>query len=120
MKKKMICISCPQGCLLEVETDGSRVISLSGNKCLKGEVYAKQEIESPTRMLTSTVLTKGLDLKLVPVRTSAPIPKGKIFEAMVEVRKIKLDHPVKADEVITPNFLGLGVDLIATRSVTRP
>lgn len=118
MIKKMTCIACPNGCQLEVDEEGGRVIKVTGNKCEKGEVYAKQEIENPTRVLSSTVLAKGLDLKLVPVRTNKPIPKARIFEAMAEIRKIKLDKPVKAGDVIVKNFLGLDADLIAARTAS--
>ena len=116
--KKLTCIACPNGCQLEVDVEGGRVIKVTGNKCEKGEVYAKQEIENPMRVLSSTVLAKGLNLKLVPVRTNKPIPKARIFEAMAEIRKIKLDKPVKAGEVVVKNFLGLDVDLIAAREAS--
>jgi len=116
MIKKITCIECPVGCQLEVETDGSYVIKVTGNKCEKGPVYAKQEIENPMRILTSVVLAEGLDLKTVPVRTSKPIPKAKLVEAMAAVKKIKLTAPVKVGDTIAANFLGLGVDLVSTRN----
>ena len=116
MIKKMTCIACPNGCQLEVDEAGGRVIKVTGNKCEKGEVYAKQEIENPMRVLSSAVLATGLNLKMVPVRTNKPIPKGRIFEAMAEIRKIKLDKPVKAGDVVVKNFLGLDADLIAARA----
>ena len=116
MLKHLTCIACPNGCQLEVDEEGGRVIKVTGNKCEKGEVYAKQEIENPMRVLSSTVLAKGLNLKLVPVRTNKPIPKARIFEAMAEIRKIKLDKPVKAGDVIVKNFFGLDADLIAARA----
>jgi len=115
MIKKITCIECPIGCQLEVETDGQYVIKVTGNKCEKGPAYAKQEIENPMRVLTSTVLTKGLDIKMVPVRTSQPIPKAKLLEAMAEIKKLRATKPVLINTVIASNFLGLGVDLIATR-----
>jgi CxxC motif-containing protein len=71
------------------------------------------------RVLSSTVLAKGLELKLVPVRTSKPIPKDRLFEGIAEIRKLKLDRPVKAGEVIVKSFLGLDADLIAARTVNR-
>lgn len=114
--RKLTCIACPNGCQLEVDEEGGRVIKVTGNKCEKGEVYAKQEIENPMRVISSTVLAKGLHLKMVPVKTNKPIPKGMIFEAMAEIRKIKLDRPVKVGDVIVKNFLGLDVDLIAARA----
>lgn len=116
MIKKMTCIECPQGCLLEVDIEGGHVIKLSGHKCAKGEIYAKQEIENPERILTSTVLTHGLPVKMLSVRTSRPIPKAKLFEAMKEIKKIRLSKPVKVGDIIVKDLLGLGADLIATRS----
>lgn len=117
MIRKLICIECPKGCLLSVEVEGGRFLEVRGNDCLKGEAYAKSEIENPMRILTSTVVTRGLPLKMIPVRTDRPIPKGKIIEAMEEIRKLKLSNPVRVGDVIVENFLGLGVDLIATREI---
>ncbi|MFA6169647.1 MAG: DUF1667 domain-containing protein [Candidatus Margulisiibacteriota bacterium] len=111
---RMTCIECPVGCQLEVDVEGGYVVKITGNKCEKGPLYAKQEVENPARILATTVLAKGLDLKMVPVRTSRPIPKAKLLAAMAEVKKIKLDHPVKVGDVIVKSFLG-EADLIATR-----
>ncbi len=117
MIKKITCIACPQGCPLTVEIEQGRVSKVGGNKCPKGEEYAKQEIENPQRILTSAILTQGLHLKMAPVRTNKPIPKNKIFAAMSEIKKLRLDRPVRVEEVIIEDFMKLGVDLIATRTV---
>lgn len=118
MIKKMTCIECPKGCLLSIDIENCRVIKVSGNECPKGEAYAVQEIENPTRILTSAVLTEGLSLKMVPVRTDKPIPKSKLMEAMGEIKNIRLKSPVKSGSVIVENFLNLGVDLLSTRNVS--
>jgi CxxC motif-containing protein len=118
MLRKLTCIECPVGCQLEIDEEGGRVIKMTGNKCEKGEAYAKQEIENPLRVLTTTVVTDDLDLKLVPVRTNKPISKARLLEAMAAIRKIKLNRPVKAGEIIVKNFLELDADLIATRSAS--
>jgi CxxC motif-containing protein len=118
MIKKLTCIECPQGCQLEVGIENSSVVSVTGQKCKKGDVYAKQEIENPMRTLASTVLTKGLNLKMVPVKTNRPIPKARQMEAMEAVKKIRLSRRVKVGDVIIDNLLGLGVDLISTRDAT--
>lgn len=115
MIRKITCIECPVGCQLEIDEEGGHVIKITGNKCEKGVSYATQEIENPMRVLTSTVLARGLGMKMVPVRTDKPIPKDKLFAAIQEIRKIRLDHPVKAGEVIAKDLLGLGADLVATR-----
>jgi CxxC motif-containing protein len=116
MQKKITCIACPVGCRLTIELENNQFKSVSGNKCDKGKTYAQQEIENPTRTLSSTIRTVGLELKMLPVRTAKPIPKSQLFPAMEEIRNLSCSHPVKAGEIIQKNFLGLGVDLIATRS----
>lgn len=119
MERIMTCIECPKGCRLTVDVEGAGVISVAGQGCPRGDKYAKQEVEAPMRTLTSAVLTKGLELKMLPVRTSKPIPKPKLFEAMEAVKRITLTSPVKTGSVIVENFLGLGVDLTATRELDR-
>lgn len=119
MIKKLTCIECPQGCALLVEVENSKVIKVTGHKCPKGEEYSQDEIENPVRLLTSTVLTKGSALKLLPVRTDKPIPKSRIFEAIKEIRKITVQHTVKVGDVIIQNFMGLAVNLIATRELNK-
>ncbi|MCX5668160.1 MAG: DUF1667 domain-containing protein [Candidatus Omnitrophica bacterium] len=118
MTKKLTCVECPKGCLLSIDVENCRVVRVSGSECPKGEKYAIQEIENPARILTSAVLAQGLSLKMVPVRTDKPIPKSKIMEAMGEIKKIRLKSPVKAGFVIVENFLGLSVNLLATRSIS--
>ncbi len=115
MIKKITCIECPKGCALSVDIENCRVVKVSGDECPKGEKYAVSEIESPMRILTSTVSTEGLPLKMVPVRTDKAIPKAMILSAMGEVKKIRLKRHVKPGDIIAPNFLGLSTNLIATR-----
>ncbi|MDD5383043.1 MAG: DUF1667 domain-containing protein [Candidatus Margulisbacteria bacterium] len=115
MIRKMTCIDCPVGCQLEVEVEGGQVIKVTGNKCEKGLTYARQEVERPLRILTTTVLTSGLNVKMVPVRTNKPIPKDRLLAAMAAVRQVRLDHPVKVGETIVKDILNLDTDLIATR-----
>ncbi len=118
MIKQFTCIECPKGCLLSVTVDNGTVTNVSGNSCPKGEAYAKSEIENPVRILTSSVLAQGLSLKMIPVKTDKPIPKTKLFEAMSEIRKIIITQPVLHGAIIVKNFLGLGVNLVATREST--
>lgn len=116
-KKKLTCIECPKSCELSVDIENCRVIKVDGAECPKGEKYAVSEIENPERVLASTVPGKGLDVKMIPVRTDKPLPKARIMEAMAEIKRIKLTEPVKIGEIIAENLLGLGVNLIATRDV---
>ncbi|MBL7069242.1 MAG: DUF1667 domain-containing protein [Candidatus Omnitrophica bacterium] len=115
MIRKVTCIDCPKGCVLSVGVEGRKVVKITGNECPKGEEYAVSEIEDPTRILTSTVLAEGFSLRMVPVRTDRPIPKGDIKRAMKEIKRIRISEPVRIGDIIIEDFLRLGVDLIATR-----
>lgn len=119
MKRLMTCIECPKGCRLTIESDGSRVIEVTGQECKRGGKYARQEIEAPMRTLTTSVLTRGLELKMLPVRSSKPVPKDKLFPAMDAVKRIVVTSPVKAGAVVVSDFLGLGVDLLACRELNK-
>lgn len=102
-----------------VTVENDKAVKTEGNKCPKGEKYAVREIENPVRILTSTVLTYGLSLKMVPVRTDRPIPKSMIAEAMKIVKSVRIDNPVQTGDVIVENFLNLNINLIATRSIEK-
>lgn len=115
MSKNLTCIECPKSCPLIVDIENCRLVKLSGNQCKVGESYAIAEIENPMRIFTSTVLSDGLSLKMIPVRTDKPIEKAKLLEAMAEIKKIIVEKPLKVGDAIVSNFLGLGVNLIATR-----
>ena len=101
--------------MLSVDIEKSRVIEVNGNECPTGQTYAVSEIENPLRILTSTILAEGLDLKMVPVRTDRPIPKFKMLEAMNKIKSMRIKKSVRQGEVIAENFLALDVNLIVTR-----
>src|SRR3989338_7443859 len=119
MIRNLTCIECPKSCALSVDIENCRVVKVSGEKCPKGKDYAVSEVENPQRVLTSTVVVAAhcaaTTLKMIPVGTEKPIPKERILEAAGEIRKIKLERPVKMGEVIARNLLGLGVNLVAAR-----
>ena len=120
MIKKMICIECPKSCELSVNIEGSNVTGVMGAKCPKGTAYAAAEVRDPVRILTATVVSEALALKMIPVRTNKPIPKKYILKAMEELRKIKVKAPVRTGDVIVGDLLGLGVKVVATRDSGRP
>ena len=117
MNRRMTCIECPVSCSLSVDVEKGRVSKVEGNKCPKGEAYAASEVENPQRILTSAVMAKGLSFKMVPVRTDKPIPKARLREGMEVVKKICILSPVRSGDVVRAHFLGLDVNLVATRDV---
>ena len=43
--RELICIMCPKGCRLTVDDD----LNVSGNSCVRGVTYGKQEVTDPRR-----------------------------------------------------------------------
>ena len=120
MNTKIItCVTCPVGCELTIKHEDKKLISVSGNDCKRGEKYASDEITNPRRTLTSTVILNinGEKAKFLPVKTDKPISKEKIFEAMREINKIKINKPVKMGDILYPDFTESGINLVAGRDV---
>ena len=114
--QKLICIGCPLGCSLTVSIEGED-ISVSGNTCTRGEVYAKKEVTGPMRVVTSSVRVKNGSIPRVSVKTEKDIPKAKIFECMSEIRKLEVEAPIRIGDVMIENCAGTGVALVATKNV---
>ncbi|WP_461248747.1 DUF1667 domain-containing protein [Treponema sp. R6D11] len=78
--RNLTCIVCPIGCSLTVNEDAGGNLSVTGNRCLRGELYAKEEVRAPKRTVTATCQIDGLIdkdeafVKRVPVKTASPLP----------------------------------------------
>lgn len=122
-EEQMTCIICPMGCSMEVriEHDGleKRVLSVRDNGCPRGEQYAFKEVRHPTRTLTTTVAVKNGEAPLVPVKTSAEIPKQLLFSAMEILRRIVIDAPVSCGQIIIKDLLGTSVAVTACADVEK-
>ncbi len=117
MNKELTCIVCPIGCHLTAELDeGGRVLSVSGNTCPRGKVYAENELTHPTRTLTTTVKVSNRPGCMLPVKTAAPISKDKLFEAMDAIRGITVEAPIATGHVVLAGLVGES-DLIAAGSI---
>lgn len=113
-KINMTCIMCPVGCGLTIEKNGSK-ISVSGNNCIRGEQYAKEEIVSPKRIVTALVKT---NTGVLPVKTTKAVPKNLIFKVVEEINKITLKKG-KIGDIILRNVLDSGADVIITGNPTK-
>lgn len=110
---ELICIVCPRGCRLNVDQD----LNVTGNFCKRGIIYGKSEVTNPTRTVTSTVKIDSKITTRLSVITSKPIPKEKIFEVMDLINQVVVKPPIKVRDVIIPNILNLGIDIVATRNI---
>ena len=108
-RRELICIGCPLGCSLTVSMEGAEVVSVTGNTCKRGDVYARKEVTNPTRIVTSTVK--------VSVKTKEDVPKEKIFDCMRALKDVTVQAPVHIGDVVLKNVAGTGVDMVATKNV---
>jgi CxxC motif-containing protein len=115
-KTSLLCITCPKGCTLEVTSEGEDIVSIKPG-CKRGHDYAHREMVDPRRMVATTVRVKGGIHPLLPVYTSAPFPKNRINDLLVELRKVEMTAPVKMEEIIIENILGYEINIIASRDL---
>lgn len=117
------CTTCPSECLLTVEVERSadgtvaEVRSVTGNSCPRGDTFAHQELTCPMCVLTTTVAVSGGDEALLPVRTAEAIPLALHAQAMDLIRGLVVDAPIRMSDVVLPNLLDTGTDLIASMEI---
>ena len=113
MVRELTCITCPMGCHLVVTLEEGKVVSVTGNTCPRGAVYAENECTHPMRTVTSTVRTvSGL---LCAVETDNVIPKEKMFECMRLINGLRIETPVHIGDVLIPDVFGANV--VATENI---
>lgn len=114
MEKEFTCIICPRGCRLTIDDE----LNVKGNLCPRGKAYAISEVTNPTRTITSSIRVNNRENLLVSVKTSAPVPKGKIFEVMDAINKLSCSAPTKIGQIIKKDIASIsGVDIIITKEI---
>jgi len=114
----MICINCPIGCTLVISGAGEHM-TIAGNQCPLGIKYAKEELTNPTRNFASSIPVAGGDMSMLSVKTNKPISKKRIMDAIKIIKEQKITAPVRVGDVIVPNILDTGVDIVATRNIPK-
>lgn len=112
--RTLICIGCPNGCLVTVDKNPDGSLSITGNTCKKGEEYARNEVTAPKRTVTSIVRVSGGKNPVVSVKTKEEIPKEKIAACMEEINRTVLKAPVSLGQVVIADVADTGVDIVAT------
>lgn len=108
---KTICINCPLGCPLEI-TEHNGQITVKGNTCNRGRDYGISEYTRPVR--TVTTLVRSTDGRVFSVKTSAPVPKDRVFDILERMREIVVPADSAIGDTAEENALGLSVDIIVT------
>jgi CxxC motif-containing protein len=125
MSESLTCITCPLGCLLDVEREEDGELRVSGNRCPRGAVYAREEFLSPRRTVTATCRLRlpsvtgaeALSTRRLPCRTRTAFPRERVGELLAAIYSLELSLPVQSGQILIKDALGLGIDVIATRSL---
>ena len=112
MKRELTCIVCPKGCQLTVTKDADGSIKVTGQTCKRGEGYAISECTHPMRTLTTTAPLEGGGV--IPVKTSAPVPKEMLFKCMELINDTVVPKDAPIGFTVIKNILGSGADVITT------
>lgn len=126
--REIICTVCPVGCKIEVTLGNDGELLIKGNRCKRGYQYARDEVVSPKRTLTTTMLLKlpgtfkktGFPVNttsehIIGVKSSKPVLLNRIAGIMEIIRNTVIDHPVIEGEVVIPGIDGTDADIIVTR-----
>ena len=109
----LTCIVCPRGCQLKVTlAQSGEVVSVEGNICKRGAVYAEAECTHPVRTVTTTV--RCADGEVVAVKTATTVPKEKMFEVMKQINATVAPSRISIGDVIIADVAGTGVSVVAT------
>lgn len=102
MVKTLTCIECPIGCEVEVTVEDGKAVSVKGNGCPRGKMYAENEVVCPKRVVTSTVRAESGEM--VPVKTDRPVKKSEIFSVMRKINAATCKLPVKIGDILIQNI----------------
>lgn len=105
------------GCMMTALVENQEVVSVKGNSCRRGEIYAKKELTAPTRIVTSTVRVYDGTSGAVSVKTESDIPKEKMSEIVTALASVTVNAPVFCGDIILENVCGTGVNIVATKNV---
>jgi CxxC motif-containing protein len=119
MKQKhdFVCINCPLSCSLELSEEDGEVLEVSGADCKVGVKYAEEEFRNPRRMVSTTVKVEGGVLPLLPVASASTVPKSMVKEAVRTLAVVVVEAPISDGQVIYPDILGTGVDIVSSRAL---
>ena len=114
---ELVCIVCPIGCRLTIEIKGEGEISVTGNRCPKGDIYGREEMLSPKRVVTAVVRTDSRTFPYIPVRTDKPLPRALIPELIEDLARQTVRLPAVRGAVLIEDYRGSGVNVVTTRTL---
>ena len=115
--RPLTCIRCPRGCTVAVTlADDGTITSVTGNSCMRGDKYARDEVTHPVRVVTTTVPVVGSATeKKVSVKPAGDVPKGRVFDVVRALTDVTATAPLHIGDVILADVAGTGIDIVATK-----
>jgi CxxC motif-containing protein len=107
--RELVCIACPIACRLTVSTIGTGEVNVTGNRCPRGELYGKEEMLAPRRILTAVVPTDSVHFPCAPVRTDRAIGREKVPQLLRELYARRVSLPIRQGSVLIEDFDGARV-----------
>lgn len=114
MIREIVCINCPRGCHLQVNTN---TLEVNGNTCPKGKEYGLNEVKNPLRIVTTTVKIEHGNIRMLPVKTDKAIPKKLNFKCMDLLKDVVIKAPVNVGDILVLNVLGTDANIVACKKV---
>lgn len=110
----IVCKACTAKCRMVYEPESGK---LKGNKCPRGESFAKAYHPDAVKVRTYLVQVENGHMKRMALRTEEPIGESlsEVIESALKTEAVKA--PVEAGATVFRNVGGSGVDLIATRKM---
>lgn len=87
-------------------------ITVSGNKCARGDLYGREELKGERKIVTYRAATTFEQVPTVEVKTTATVPKELVFKLIRLIKKQKIDRPMKRGEVLLHQPLGMELDVV--------
>jgi CxxC motif-containing protein len=112
-RAELVCIACPIGCRLTVITEPE--VTVTGNRCPRGDTYGREEVLAPRRIVTAVVPTRSAAFPCAPVRTDRPLARELITQLLKTLYARTVSLPVRQGEALMNDFHGVRV--IFTRTL---
>lgn len=111
------CIRCPVGCVITVGVDDEGNAEYrEGATCARGREYAVAEATQPVRSVATIIAVAGCGEPL-SVKTTCPIPKTLMSQAVAEIKQVHPSLPIEVGEVVLKDVCHTGIDVVATKSL---
>jgi CxxC motif-containing protein len=111
---ELVCIACPIGCRMSVAAQPDGEVIVTGNRCPRGDVYGREEVSAPRRMVTAVVPTGFPGFPFAPVRTDRPLARAMVAPLLERLYSCTVSLPIRQGDVLIEDFHGVRVLITRT------